>query len=247
MNSQPGVNEILALLETLKSSAAEFAGREAALEKNHRARTAAAQNLITSDSQAQESAAATAEFNAANALETEKNLLQARFEKRHDRINRVHAATGQRVASAIEKSDAEWRDRTQQGVQAAEIHRDEELANAMSAHENFQKNLAAAGDEQARLETAARSAFRGYGRFRRLLARGKKWPELDLSADEIALFSRLQTTQAKITADLGRFREIYPAQDFQIYSHLAGGHTAVRRGGGGSGNGPFWPGSDFSP
>ena len=53
------------------------------------------------------------------------------------------------MLGAISESDAGWRERTQQGVQAAELRRDEELAGATAAHENFQQNLAAAGDAGA--------------------------------------------------------------------------------------------------
>jgi hypothetical protein len=205
VNSQPGVNEMLALLDTLKSVAGEFAMREENLDRDFRARSAAAQNALISGNEAQESAANALEMNAAAALETEKNLLQSRFEKRQARINRVHAATSGRLLGAISESDAGWRNRTQQGVQAAELHRDGELAQAAAAHETFQQNLTAAGDNLAWLETAARRAFRGYGRFRRLLKPGRPWPEPDLAPDENALFSELQKIQAKISGDLGRF------------------------------------------
>ena len=205
MNSRPGVNEMLALLDTLKSTAAEFVDREEKLEKDFRARSAAAQNALSNGNQAQESAAAALELNAADILETDKQGLQSRFESRQARINRVHASISGRLLGAISDSDAGWRNRTQQGVQAAELRRDEELAGATAAHETFQQNLAAAGDLQARLETQVRRAFRGYWRFRRLLAPGRKWPEPDLAPDENVLFGQLQKIQTKISADLARF------------------------------------------
>jgi DNA segregation ATPase FtsK/SpoIIIE, S-DNA-T family len=205
VNSQPGVNETLALLDTLKSVASEFTDREEKLEKDFRAQSAAAQNALTGGNEAQESAAAALEANAADTLETEKTQLQARFEKRRVRINRVHTAINGRLLGAISESDAGWRERTQQGVRAAELRRDEELARATAAHETFQQNLAAASSEQARIETVARRAFLGYGRFRRLLSPGRKWPEPDLSPDENVLFSQFQKIQAKISGDLDRF------------------------------------------
>jgi S-DNA-T family DNA segregation ATPase FtsK/SpoIIIE len=207
VNSQPGVNEMLALLDTLKSVAGEFATREEKLEKDFRARSAAAQNALAGGNEAQESAAAAQELNAASALESENQLLQARFEKRQSRINRVHAAVSGQLLGAISESDAGWRTRTQQGVQAAELRRDEELAKAAAANEQFQQDLTVAGDNLARLETAARHAFRGYGRFRRLLKPGRQWPEPDLAPDENVLFSELQKIQAKIIGDLDRFGE----------------------------------------
>jgi energy-coupling factor transporter ATP-binding protein EcfA2 len=205
VNSQPGVNETLTLLDALKSVAGEFAAREEKIEKDFRTRSAAAQNALTGGNEAQESAAATQELNADAALEAEKNLLLSRFEKRQARINRVHAAISGRLLGAISESDAGWRNRTQSGVQAAELRRDEELARATASNEQFQQNLAAAGDLQTRLEKATRRAFRGYGRFRRLLKPQSQWPEPDLSPDENVLFSELQKIQAKISGDLGRF------------------------------------------
>ena len=205
MNSRPGVNEMLALLDTLKGVAAEFVDREEKLEKDFRARSAAAQNALSNGNQTQESAAAASELNAADTLEMDKQGLQSRFETRQARINRVHAAISGRLLGAISDSDAGWRNRTQQGVQAAELRRDEELANATTAHETFQQNLAAAGNLQTRLETKARRAFRGYWRFRRLLAPERKWPDPNLAPDENVLFNELQKIQAKISGDLGRF------------------------------------------
>jgi len=205
VNSQPGVNEMLALLDTLKGVAGEFAAREEKLEKDFRARSAAAQNALASGNEAQESAAVTQELNAAAEREAESQRLQSRFEKRQSRINRVHAAVSGHLLGAIRESDAGWRNRTQQGVQAAELRRDGELAKAAAAHEQFQQDLTIAGDNLARLETAAHRAFRGYGRFRRLLKRSRQWPEPDLAPDENVLFSELQKIQAKISGDLGRF------------------------------------------
>ena len=161
MNSQPGVNETLALLDTLKSVAGEFAAREEALEKDFRARFATAQRTLANGNEAQAAAAAAAEEEAATALETEKQLLKSRFDQRRARILRAQNSINQQVTTNITRSDAEWRDRTQQGVQAAEIHRNETLANSTANHENFQQNLAGVGDELARLEKAARRAFGG--------------------------------------------------------------------------------------
>ena len=205
MNSQPGVNETLALLDTLKSVAGEFADREEKLEKDFRARSAAAQNALTSGNEAQESAAAEQEASAVAAMESEKKLLQTRFENRRARINRVHTAISGRLLGAISESDAGWRERTQQGVQAAELRRDEELAKATAAHEQFEQDWTDSFIELSRLEKAAEGAFRGYWRFRRLLSPRKKWPEPDLSPGENVPFKELKKNLAKISGDLGDF------------------------------------------
>jgi hypothetical protein len=208
VNSLPGVNETLALLDVLKKNVREFAAREEKLESDLRVQTSAELRDFASRNQAQESAALAQELNAAAALKTEKDQSQARFERRKAWINRAHAAVSRRVLGKIGEQDVEWKDRTQQGVQAAEVRRVEELANTTAAYENFQHQLSAAGDGLNQLEALARNAFGGFGRFRRLLAHERPWPEPEVSPDENVLFAELQKEQGKISGDLARFKTL---------------------------------------
>jgi len=205
VNSQPGVNEMLALLDALKGAVRDFVAREEKLESDFRVQSAAAASALIAQNEAQETAAFELESNADDAMEAEKSRLQSRFEQRKARISHAHTAVSQRVTGAITECDAIWKERTQQGVAAAEIHRDEALVNATTDYNNFQQNLAAAGEELARLEAAARSKFYGYGKFRRLLAPGRAWPEPDLKPDHNALFSELQKLHEKTDGNLKRF------------------------------------------
>jgi len=205
VNKLPGVNETLALLDTLKGVVCDFVAREEKLESRFRVLSAAEADVFSSRSQAQADAAVERETNVTAALEMEKKSVQSRFEKRRERINRANVSVNRWVQDAIRQCDAEWKDRTQEGVQAAELHRAEEFANATTAYNNFQQNLAAAGEELTKLELAALGAFRGYGKFRRMLAPGRKWPEPDLTPDENALFKEFQKLQSKIAGDLKRF------------------------------------------
>ncbi len=208
MNSLPGVNETLARLDALENNVRDFAAREEKLESDLRVQTAAELRDFASRNQAQESAAIAQELNAAAAVKTEKDRCQARFERRKAWINRAHAAVSRRVLDKIGEQDVEWKDRTQQGVQAAEIRRVEELANADAAYENFQHELSVAGDGLNQLEASARSAFRGYGRFRRLLAPARPWPEPEVAPDKNVLFAELQKELGKISGDLTRFKKL---------------------------------------
>ncbi len=208
MNNLPGVGEMLALLDALKDAVRDFVAREEKLDSEFRVQSATESNAFSSRNEAQAEAADAQEENLAAALEMEKKKLQAWSEQRRTRINRAHAAVDRRVLNEIDVRDAKLNDRARQGVRAAEIHRDDQLAATAAAYENYQQNLSAAGDELARLETAARSAFRGYGKFRRLLAPGRQWPEPDLSADENILFVGLQKLQEKINGDLARFKQL---------------------------------------
>jgi hypothetical protein len=208
VNSLPGVNEVLALLDALKDAVRDFVAREEKLNSEFRVQSAAELTAFNRRNEVLGATADARELHAASKLEMAKTHLQSRFEKRRSRINRAHAAVSQRGLDDIRASDVGWRDRTQQGVRSAELHRDQELANTTTAHETFQQNLATAGEELARLETAAHGAFRGYGQCRRLLATSRPWPEPDLSSDANILFGGLQKLQLKISADLGRFEKI---------------------------------------
>ena len=208
MNSQPSVNETLRWLDALKSVVRDFVAREEKLDSDYRVQSAAAANALVVQGQAQEAAAYALEQNAAAALEVEKARLQSRFEKRKARITRANASVSQRVTHAIAECDAEWKERTQQGVAAAEVHREAALVNATTDHDNFQQNLIAAGEELARLEKSAHGKFLGYGKFRRLLKPERPWPEPNLSADHNGLFGELQKLQGQTAGNLKRFGKL---------------------------------------
>ncbi|MEI6074086.1 MAG: FtsK/SpoIIIE domain-containing protein [Verrucomicrobiota bacterium] len=208
MNSQPGVIEMLALLDALKSVVSDFVAREEKLNSEFRVQCATELNLLAAQSQAQEAAAHAQETQALSALAEAKARLQSRFEKRRTRINRAHAEISRRILDAISRCDTEWKERTQQGVQAAELRRTDELAGAAAAHDHFQQQLGSASEELARLETAALSGFRGYARFRRRLTSEPAHPEQDLAADENTLFSDAQQLLAKVTGELNQFAKL---------------------------------------
>ncbi len=198
---------MLALLDALKTHVRDFAARADKLESDFRLATAAELRDFAARNEAQENEAHAREFLAAEALKTERDQLQARFERRQAWINRAHANVSRRLLGEISDQDTRLKDRTQQGVQAAERRRDEALAAAAAAHDEFQQRLAAADETLAQLESAARGAFGGYGGFRRLLAPDRSWPEPDLVPDHNALFTRLQQLRQKIETGLAHFKK----------------------------------------
>jgi hypothetical protein len=208
VNSHPGVNETLALLDAIKSAVRNFVAREEKLNSEFRVQSAAELNTLSRQNETQEAAVAAQETNAAAALELARKQHQSRFERRKARINRAYSSVSKWMLNEISARDAEWKEHTQQSVYAAERRRDEELAAATVAYNNFQQNLTGAGEELARLEAAAHGAFGGYGKFRRLLAHDRPWPEPNLSADHNGLFSELQKLQAKISDEVKRFGKL---------------------------------------
>ena len=209
MNSLRGVKEMLALLEALKQNVREFAAREEKMGSEFRSQTAAELRDFAGRNQTQEAAAMAQEMNLAEDQKRETDQFRARFDRRKAWINTAHAAVSRQVLNLIGEQDAQWKDRTHQGVQAAEIRRDEALANAAAAYENYQQHLSEAGNVWSQLDAAARSAFGGYGKFRRRLAGDRTGPaEPEVSGDQNALFTNLQKTQEKIAGDLARFGKL---------------------------------------
>ena len=209
MNSLPCVNEMLSLLDSLKSAVSDFVAREHKLNNEIRIQISTELNAFASRKQEQEAKAAEIQTEADAALETARERLNARFEKRKSRITRADLAVSRHVSSAISEVDSKWKERTRQGVIAAELRRDEELAKTTTDYNCFQQSLSVAGEELTRLEHAAHGAFRGYGKFRRLIEPGHAWPEPDLAPDHQALFGALQKLQVDTAGNLKQFGK-YP-------------------------------------
>jgi hypothetical protein len=204
----PGINDLLALLNALKTQVQDGVAREARLGSDYRLQTAAELRDFASRSEAQELAAHQLLAEATAVLQSEQGQSQERFLRRKAWLNRIHSAMSKRVFAAISEADAQWKERTQQGLQDAERFRDESLAAAAAAHENFQLRLGEAAEALALLESSVSSAFRGYGKFRRLLAPAQPVPEPALPADHQALFAELQSLLEKIRAARARFARL---------------------------------------
>jgi hypothetical protein len=208
VNNLPSVNDLLALLEALKKNVRDFTAREEKLESDFRLGTAAELRDFAARNEAQEAAAHERQVTAAEQHQAELGGSQARCERRKAWINRAHSALSRRVLKNISDQDVEWKERTQQGVQDAERQRDAALAVAAAAQEDRQHRLTEAGNTLVGLEASARGAFGGYGKFRRLLAPERPWPEPDLAPDHDALFATVQALQQKITDELAHFKKL---------------------------------------
>jgi S-DNA-T family DNA segregation ATPase FtsK/SpoIIIE len=207
VNSLPGVSETLALLDELKRSVRDFAAREEKLEADFRLGSAAELRDFTTRNEAQEQAAHEREANAAVALKEIQAGCKARFDRRKARINRAHASLSRNVLKDIEAQDTQSKERAQQGVQDADRRRNEELAVAVAANNDFQQWLGEAGTRLAAIEGSVGGAFRGYGKFRRLLAPDRQWPEPDLASAHNVLFASLDKRMSKLESEITVFRK----------------------------------------
>jgi S-DNA-T family DNA segregation ATPase FtsK/SpoIIIE len=195
------------LLDTLKKTVRDFVAREEKLNSEFRVLSSAAQNEWTTRNERQEAAAAMQTANAEAILETKKRQHQACYEKRRERINRAHTNLSERGINEIGAHDRRWSERAREMVVEMEQRQEKDLAQAAADRENFRQKLEEAEQGLDQLKGAAHSVFRGYGRFRRLLAAGRSWPEPDLSANHQSLFAEIRSVQSKISEDLARFKK----------------------------------------
>jgi hypothetical protein len=208
VNSLPGVNQTLGLLDALRTSVRDFAAREEKLESDYRLATAAELRDFTARTEAQEAVAHEREAVAETALAEEQERYQDKFERRKAWINRVHSTASRRVLAGITELDTLWKERTQEGVRNAERQRDEELAASAAACQDFQARLQNAGVALAAAETSAKTAFGGYGKFKRLLNPARQWPDPDLAPGHEALLGAFDKLLEKSAQELARFKKM---------------------------------------
>ncbi|HKW30384.1 MAG TPA: hypothetical protein VJT54_13690, partial [Verrucomicrobiae bacterium] len=207
MNKNPGVSEMLALLDALKGAVENFAAREEKLNHDFEIRSAAELDAFESAKLEQQSKHAEALTAAEAALDEGRNRCNTRFEKRKVKINRAHSALSQRVLDEGSSREGELKQKIRKNSTAAEERRDNDLANATANFEWFQQKLNESNTNFRRLEKSARRAFRGYGMFRRLLRRHQQTGAADLSQDENQLFEEFQCLESKSRDDLVQFRK----------------------------------------
>jgi DNA segregation ATPase FtsK/SpoIIIE, S-DNA-T family len=199
---------MLALLGRLKSVLQDFAEREEKLGGEFRTRLGAENKAHEAAAQAASAKLAEALSGAEAAGEIEKNNLRTRFEHRKARISRAHITCNRQVMEGTDRAGSHQRG-LQRSAMAKERQRDEDLTASTDRLQVFQGRLAESYAGFAPLEASARSAFRGYGSFRRLLSPKRSWPESGLPADEQRLFEEFRQLEAKTRDELDRF-EIIP-------------------------------------
>ena len=207
VNRHLGINEMFALLERLKGILQDFAAREDKLGGELHTR-------INAENKAHEAAIEKHSAELAECLagaemlfESEKKNRQGKFEKRKARISQALLLTTNQVMEGNDRSGRR-KQSLQHGAQDAERNRDADLTSIAVKLEDFRARLAEKYAAFEPLENAARSAFRGYGAFRRLLSPQQTWPDAALPKDEKLLFEELQRLETKTRDELKRFEKI---------------------------------------
>jgi len=198
---------LLEQLDALRAAMQDFAAREDKLNREHAARTATArQQLETAHSRLNDDIGDKLDLVRGD-YEARREANSTWFAARKRRINRAHANVRKQVLDHVANEEGRQKFAIQKGTLTAERTRETGLAEAVAQHAEYQQQLAGLRENGAQLEAAALAALGGYGKFRRLLAPERAWPEPDLAPDESQLFERLQQLHATATEDLARFRK----------------------------------------
>src|SRR5205085_11173248 len=121
----------------------------------------------------------------------------------------AHKTLRRTAADAVTEFEGRRKHKLQQNAIDAERRRDADLAANTAAVKDFKEKLNQLRDQDfALLEKSIRSAFRGFGSFRRMLSPSRKWPAPDTSGDHLKLSEEIERLRQKIQNDLRRFRRL---------------------------------------
>ena len=217
VSKHPGVTEILARLETLRSAVEDFAAREEKLNQDFRARSNAELNAFESRTRDLDSRQADYSAAAELALAEEINRLESQYQRRKAAISRAQLEAKRRFEQELTDRETRLNDRVREQATLAEKQRDHDLAEASTRAQNFQSQLTGAEAALGTLAKTMSGAFRGGGKFRRLLAADRRWPEPDFSPPAKQLFEQFQQLESQTRTELKQFeKNLVP----RIFSYL---------------------------
>jgi S-DNA-T family DNA segregation ATPase FtsK/SpoIIIE len=217
VSSYPSVNELLRRLDSLAAAVHDFAGREEKLNVDCRVKINAEQDDFEARREQAEAAAAAGLAEAEADYAEARTRHHTRFEKRKARIQRAHSVVRTGVMGGISKEEERNKYKIQEKALRAERRRDDGLAAAAAALQQYEQSLAETRERFVQLEMAAQRRCRGYRAFRKLLAYDNSWPDPDLSPDANHLLEELQRLHDSLRQDLDRFRSfVWP----RVFAYL---------------------------
>ncbi|HVM46631.1 MAG TPA: FtsK/SpoIIIE domain-containing protein [Candidatus Acidoferrum sp.] len=206
MSNILGVGKTLELVEGLRATVRDIAGRAEKLnqelaarsnqERRQRERAAAAHAAELESALAEAQAGFTAAREAAT----------ARFDQRKDRVGKAYQSSKDKCLQRVEEETGAHKYELQKRMLQAERDRDAGYANTATALQDFKASLA--GEDQAltQLESEVHSAFKGYRSLSRLLAGAAAKAQAASTKDENQMLAALRDSLEKTRADLRRFR-----------------------------------------
>jgi S-DNA-T family DNA segregation ATPase FtsK/SpoIIIE len=206
-----GAEQILALLESVKGTVREFAAREEKLNQELGLKLASVQRRRDEDTAEANSLLAEQLREKETSTQAARELAKSRFEARKARIIEAHRAAKKETLKSIENKEGSRKHKLQTETLQSRRAYETGLASAESTLAEFKNALAAEQEVLAILEEKARSSFRGYRKFLRLLS-SEAGGLPDSARDEYQLLAELRDLLNKTGDDLDRFRKkLFPA------------------------------------
>ena len=208
MSSELGVSQTLGLVDTLKSTVEDIAGRAAKLDEE--LHLTLAREGRRYEAAVEES---TRELTALN-LKAETDFQQAQaaaqsgFDRRKAWIGRAYQNGREQALKRVDDRLGARKYELQRAMLQAERDRDAALASANQAQRELASNLGSEEEKLATLERAAQRAFRGYGLLRRLFLAAYEQTQVDVTGGEQRLLAALREHIARGQTELSRFREL---------------------------------------
>ncbi len=208
MNSHPGVEKTLEILESLQGAVSDFAAREKKTNEELGVRIAALRRR-------RDTALDELTRRLSGEIEKSDSSLQAAlqsaetsFDRRNSRINKAHKASSRKILGEIETKEGRRKHKLQTETLQSKRDRETGLASSEATLAEFKSALAAEHETLVVLEIRARNSFRGYRRFLRLLSGARERAGLDLGPDEYQLVAELRELLTENRDALRRFRKL---------------------------------------
>ena len=210
------VTQTRELLEGLRSVVKDFAVAEEKLNKDFRAKIDATEKRFKEDTEAHETQLTAQLSEAETAYQNQKARVESLYEKRKSKIARALKSSHKLSAKRIDDQEGHWKYKSQKGLLDTKRYRTDALAQNDTTFTEFGQQLADSRAAFAVLEGDVQNAFRGYGKFRRLLSKGEVLPNTDFGPDEHQLLQKANELREQTGKDLARFQKLFLPKFFRV-------------------------------
>ena len=212
--------ETLGLVDRLKTTVAEFADLESALNREAAKRRSALKEIENNAATTRDAQLSDAIAEAERAFETAIPELAARVEQRRSRIDSAKESCGQHLNEHLQAIEDRKKYDTQKGMLAATRKRDSETEIADRTIKDFARNLATDQEVIQSNLTGVRQVFSGFqGLLEPLTRREHDIASLDdPRLDHYRLLNELRNENSEMQASLDEFRLLSTPQ---LFKHIS--------------------------
>lgn len=206
MSSHSGVEQTVALLDSLRATVREFSTREEKLNRELTLESGRFHARLKQAEEAQE-AESSAELSAAEqSFQAARQRLEANYEKRKARIALAFKNSKRHRLEQVEAEESRRKFEIQRDLLQTDRGRDAELKNTDTAFQTFRSELVSQREKLAQLEARTRNTFAGYGKFLRLLTASPDVPESNPAQSHEQMLNSLRELLGEIAGQIHQFR-----------------------------------------